>query len=332
MNWVRRNVLCLVALLMIRTALHGQAVATGVAGVVNDVVITIDDVEKFSRQALRTAYKQIYSSSWAMGNPARADEAWLKKRTEILRDALEQLIEHELILHEFKTAGYNLPEVYIEDHINNTIREEYGDRITLVKTLHEEHDTMEHYRKVIRDNLIIGLLTSKNVRQNIIISPKKIETYYKDNAEKYSVGDRAKVRVIVIGKTKRGAEEAAKLAAEVQKKAAGGADFSALADEFSDDARTKKGGERGWIENKEADLRKELREFAFSAQSGAISPVIATEEVFFIVKVEERETAHTRPLSEVRTEVEKTLKAVESERLRKKWITKLRNKSLVKYF
>jgi hypothetical protein len=37
-------------------------------------------------------------------------------------------------------------------------------------------------------------------------------------------------------------------------------------------------------------------------------------------------------LSEVREEVEQTLKSVETERLRKKWIAKLKAKSLVKYF
>jgi hypothetical protein len=39
-----------------------------------------------------------------------------------------------------------------------------------------------------------------------------------------------------------------------------------------------------------------------------------------------------RPLTEVRNDVEATLKGVERERLRKQWIAKLRAKAFVRYF
>ncbi len=48
--------------------------------------------------------------------------------------------------------------------------------------------------------------------------------------------------------------------------------------------------------------------------------------------VEEKKTAHVRPLTEVRDEIEATLRSEEYERLRQKWIDSLRQKSFIRSF
>jgi hypothetical protein len=48
--------------------------------------------------------------------------------------------------------------------------------------------------------------------------------------------------------------------------------------------------------------------------------------------VEDRRPAHTKPLAEVREEIERNLIAQENERLQKKWIDRLKAKSFVRYF
>lgn len=298
-----------------------QQVLNGVAAVVNDKVITRDDVEQYSIRALQAAAKQ-----------TRTQEAFEQKQIEIFRDSLELLIERQLILHEFETAGYNLPETIIDDYVNQQVREEFGDRISSVKTLHQRNQTFESYRKDIRDTFIITTMSRKNVTQSFIISPKRIEKFYNENLTRYQVGDRAKVRVIVIEKARHARGEPMKIATEVSRRARAGEDFAHLADETSDDARRNKGGDRGWVENNESDLRKELRDFVFQGKAGEISDPIDAEGAIFVVKIENRELAHQRPLSEVQQEVEQTLKIVETERLRKKWIAKLKAKSMIKYF
>jgi len=140
--------------------------------------------------------------------------------------------------------------------------------------------------------------------------------------------------MILIDKSRHAVGEPRKIADSVHGRAAAGEDFGKLADEFSDDARRFKGGlrgDQGWVENKDSDLRKELREFAFKAKAGDLSPVIETEGALFIVKVEGREDSRVRPLSEVRADVESTLKSVERERLRKQWINRLRAKAFIRF-
>lgn len=295
---------------------------TGMAAIVNDHVITFQEVQMSARRAMEAAVRQMRMSP---------DEL-RRREQEILRDSLEQLIDRRLILDEFVSAGYNLPDSIINDVVQGQIREEFGDRVTLMKTLRRMGQTFEDYRNDQRDAFIIHSMTMKNVNQNVFISPRKIEIYYDTHPDQFKQEEQAKIRMIVIDKSKHGLGEPTKMADEIQKRVAAGEDFSKLADEFSDDARRFKGGDRGWIENKDSDLRKELREFVFAAKPGDVSPTRDLETAIFILKVEERKPAGMRSLAEVRTEIEQTLRTTEMERLRKQWIGRLRKKSFVRYF
>ena len=328
MNWKRSGLsLLAAAVLVLPAGAAGTDLLNGVAAIVNESVITFDDVDLFTRRAMEASARQLL--------PRGRETEFEQRRQAILRDGLEQLIERELILHEFKTAGYNLPDSIIDDVVGARVKEEFGDRLTLTKTLHLRNQTYESFRKDERDAFVVAQMTIKNINQNLVISPKKIEKFYAENQEKYRVGDRAKVRMILLDKSRHAVGEPKKLAEEILAKAKAGADFGKLADESSDDARRFKGGlrgDQGWVENKDSDLRKELRDFAFNAKTGDLSPVIDTDGAVFLVKVEGRETARVRPLSETRDDVEATLKGAERDRLRKQWIAKLRAKAFVRYF
>ena len=53
---------------------------------------------------------------------------------------------------------------------------------------------------------------------------------------------------------------------------------------------------------------------------------------FYLLKVEEKKIAHTRPIAEMRDEIEKDLIAQERARLRTKWVERLKAKSFVRRF
>lgn len=295
---------------------------TGVAAIVNTHVITIQTVDQYAARAVEAARRQF----------GLRPEQFMQRRQEILRDSLEQLIERYLILDEFTSSGFNLPDSLITDVVDSQIREEFGDRVTLMKTLRRAGETFESFRNDQRDAFIITQMTLKNVNQNIFISPRKIERYYEENTNKFYIGESAKVRMIVIDKSKHARGEPQKIAEEVEEKIKAGGDFAKLADQYSDDARRIKGGDRGWIENKDSDLRPELRQFVFSSQPGSVSGVIDLDGAVFIVKVEERKAAGMRTIGEVRDEAEQMLRNLEKERLRKQWMAKLRKKSFIAYY
>ena len=89
----------------------------GVAVIVNDSIITYQEVERFVGQAVETLELQF----------ARQPQAMRERLIDLRRDGTEQLVERLLILHEFKTAGYNLPESIIDDTIKDRTRARYGE-------------------------------------------------------------------------------------------------------------------------------------------------------------------------------------------------------------
>jgi parvulin-like peptidyl-prolyl isomerase len=174
-------------------------------------------------------------------------------------------------------------------------------------------------------------MRSKNISQEIIISPYKIETYYAANKDKYKVEDQVKLRMIVLNKSKEaGGPDAVKLAEEILGKLKEGASFAEMASVYSQGSQRAQGGDWGWVDK--TVLRKDLAEKAFALKPGERSGVIETPEACYLMLVEDAKAAHVRPLAEVRNEIEKSLVLEQRDRLEKQWLAKLRKKTFVRYF
>ena len=93
------------------------------------------------------------------------------------------------------------PTVIVDQLVQDRIRERYGDRITLMKTLQAQGMTYEQFRKDVRDQYIISAMRAKNVSQEIVISPYKVETYYLAHQDDFKMEDEIKLRMIVLNKS-----------------------------------------------------------------------------------------------------------------------------------
>jgi peptidyl-prolyl cis-trans isomerase SurA len=287
---------------------------------VNDTIITFKDV----------LYRIGSDLDFLARQYATQPQLYEQKEKELKATCIKDLVETQLILHEFKTAGYNLPESWIEDQINKDIRT-YGDRLTLTKTLQARGITAEGHRKMIRERIIVDAMWRQNVPRDPVISPHKIESYYADHRSDFKVEDEVKLRMIVVtNQPNDNLFSAKKVAQELRAKIAEGAPFDEMAMVYSQDARRVDGGDRGWIDR--SVLRAELAEKAFTLKPGQCSEVIETPDGYYLILVEEARPAHVKPLSEVRDEIESTLKKHENDRLRAKWIDRLMSKSFVRYF
>jgi len=71
---------------------------------------------------------------------------------------------------------------------------------------------------------------------------------------------------------------------------------------------------------------------AFSLKPGELSDVLELAEGCYLMKVEEFHPAHTKPLNEVRGEIEKKLEGEQRQRLRKQWIERLKAKAFIRLF
>ncbi|MBI5383990.1 MAG: peptidylprolyl isomerase [Verrucomicrobia bacterium] len=301
-------------------ALAEQTLINGVAVIVNDAIITYQDVRLLVRGPMELAERQY-------GNQPLVLE---QKRKELQADGIEMLVDNKLILHDFKTTGYNLPESYIDDMIKERIKQRYGDRATMIKSLREEGWNFEDERQRVRDEFIIEQMRYLHVSKEVLISPQKILNFYEANKTNYAVADQVKLRMIMLRKPSSDNGAVKQLAEEILNKVKEGASFEEMAGIHSDGAERASSGDRGWVER--TALRKELADVAFSLQKGQRSGVIDLPEACFLMQVEDVRQAHVKPLTEVREDIEKNLLAQERARAQKKWLDRLRAKSFVRYF
>ena len=293
----------------------------GVNVVVNDSVITYDQVESSIIPMVET-----------LANQYRSDRPLFEQKLQQMRsEKIEDLVERKLILAEFKTAGYMLPESFIEDAIRDKIKKNfYGDRVRLTKTLQAEGITFDTFRQQERENIIVAAMREKNIsNEKILISPTKIENYYGDHKNDYKVEDQVKLRMIVINQAP-GAEPgtAKKIAQEVLTKIESGVPFAEMATIYTSGSQRSEGGDRGWKDR--SYFKPELSQVAFSLKPGQHSGVVEQPEACYLLLVEDVRLAHVRELAEVRSEVEETLKVQERNRLHKKWVERLKAKSFVR--
>jgi len=318
MNYFRFNLIFALALLA------GQPLraelADGVKAVVNDTVVTYSQVEEFTAPAADALRRQY----------ADEPDLFQQKLNDALGDSLEQLVERQLILRSFDTEGYQLPESVVDQLVQDRIRERFGDRVTFIKTLQAQGMTVEQFRKDVRDQYIVTALRQKNVSSEIVISPFKVETYYKAHQDDFKMEDQIKLRMIVLNKTAPDDTNTLQRATEILGEIKGGASFQEMASVYSEGSQKSQGGDWGWVER--SVLRKDLADAAFALKPGQVSGVIDTPQSVYLMLVEQTKLAHAKPLDEVRDEIEKTLRTQEQARLEKQWIEGLKKKTFIRYF
>jgi peptidyl-prolyl cis-trans isomerase SurA len=294
--------------------------ADGVKAIVNDTVITYAQVEDYAAPEIESLRRQ-YSDQ---------PDTFQQKLTGTLNDALEQLIERQLILRDFDVEGYKLPDSVVDGLVQDRIREQFGDRVTLMKTLQARNETLEKFREDIRDQYIVQQLRYKNISQEIVISPYKVENYYLAHQQDFKVEDEVKLRMIVLNKTSDADTNTLRMADEILADIKGGASFDQMASVYSQGSQKNQSGDWGWVER--SVLRKELADVAFTLKAGQTSGVIETPEACYLMLVEQTRPTHVKPLGEIRDEIETTLRAQEQAAVEKQWIESLKKKTFIRYF
>ncbi|EEF61809.1 PpiC-type peptidyl-prolyl cis-trans isomerase [Pedosphaera parvula Ellin514] len=292
----------------------------GIRAIVADSIITYQQVELLvGRDAdfIRHQYQN---------NP----QEYQLRMVDLMGKGLTNLIQRELVLHDFQNSGFNVPETIIDEIVQDRIKEKYSDRVQLTKQLQKEGLTFEQFKKQIRDDLIYREMYRKNVPETIM-SPHKIETFYQEHQADFKVADEIKTRIIVLNKPADDTEGSTKKRAqEIISQLKNGAAFSEMASVYSEGSTRAQGGDAGWQET--SVVLKPIAEAVSKLKSGEYTDVIETPTACFLVLLEDRRPAHVKPLRDVQDDIERTLTAQENFRLYRKWIDRIEKKTFVRFF
>jgi len=185
------------------------------------------------------------------------------------RDFLQTVIERELLLQEGVRKGLNKDDKVL--------------------------DKVEQFKQgLIIETLIEELCAGKDE-----VSDEEVKAYYKENKKKYLLGERVRVRHIMV----RTREEAQ----EIKRRLHQGEDFITLAQRYSIWPTKERGGDLGYIER--GMVNKSFERAAFALKNpGDLSDIVKTEFGYHIIRLEDRTKRHQLTFSEAQEEIRKLLR------------------------
>jgi parvulin-like peptidyl-prolyl isomerase len=318
-----RLVSCLI--LVSGTAL-AQSYSNGPAAAVQGKVITKSEV----RDTVR-AQEQILMAMYGATDPERMKKEIYETRA----NALDALIDRELILIEFAKVGGVIKPQYVDDQINNIVREAFkGDRDALVTELAKGGMSLKKFREMQEKNIVASVMKAKKAGDMPPATPKEVEEYYSKNVDKWRVGDQVKISTISVpkftGEAGSSPEKQRKLAEEIRAKVVGGADFAATARTYSQDSRAEFGGAWDWMPRTELDPM--IANTAMGLKTGGISQVLDKETNYIIVACDAKKLGAAPPMDKVRGDIQKMIEQEKSKKAIDEWMEQLRKKAVIRKF
>ncbi|MEQ1852496.1 MAG: peptidylprolyl isomerase [Chthoniobacteraceae bacterium] len=311
-------------LILIATAATGLSraaetqVLDGVAAVVNNEVITFTQVRELTA-ALENSLRSSYSG-----------DALTEKIKEVRLRAVNDLVERQLIIQEFQKMKGEIPPYAVDNSLNSIIREQFGgDRSAFLRTIAAQGLTIDRIRQMEQEKIIVQAMRSRQIKEEPIIPPGRIESYYREHRQEWTVNDEVKLRMIKIVPGDE-PDKKRKMIEEIRGKIVRGADFAGLARVYSEDSTQDRGGDWGWV--KHGDLNPEMERIVFTLPTGKVSEVLELNATYYLLLAEEKKGGVTKPLKEVRGEIEQRLLQIERQKQQQGWLERLRKKAYVKVY
>jgi peptidyl-prolyl cis-trans isomerase D len=233
----------------------------------------------------------------------------------------EEVVRTSLIAEKFRkllTDGISVSPAELDQEFryeNEKIKLDYAlakpDELA-ARSTPDEAETKAYFEKnkssfQIPDKRVVryGLLDLTQLRQSVTVTDDDLKRAYQDNLQQYQVQNRVHAEHILFlttGKTDAEVAEIRKTAENVLAQAKKGANFEDLASKYSEDpgSKTKK-GDLGWLVP--GQTVPEFEKAAFSLNKDEISDLIRTQYGFHIIKVLDKENAHTKPFDEVKDQI-----------------------------
>ena len=247
-------------------------------------------------------------------------------RDAVYRGVLDDLIALRLLNAELDRRKMEAKPAELEEALRE-LRGRFPNEKAYRDALAEQNLTPEQLRDRTRRSLLINQLIEQEVGKSIAVKPSEVATFYEQNPSRFTQPESVRVSHILIGVPANappaGRESARQRAAEVTQKARAGADFAALARQYSNDASRTRGGDLGFIVRGQA--QPPFEQAAFTLAPGQISDPIETVYGFHIIKGGEKRPSHAVPFGQAAAQVEQYLLDQKRQQQAREYVTRLKS-------
>ncbi len=167
---IRNSLLAVAVLVSFCSPAFAQSVLDGIAAEVS--LAGLKDVVTFSE------VRELVTNKERQAHQTFQGQALVEKIKEIRLAAINDLIDRTLILQDFKTKGYTIPEYLIDERVKEVIRDSFGgDRAAFMRTLAAQGMTLEKFRDFQRDSIIVQEMRRMATKGAATVTEQKVAEY-----------------------------------------------------------------------------------------------------------------------------------------------------------
>ncbi len=285
------GIIATAALLMI----NGVATTSGdtverIVAKVNGQIITLTELD----EEVKTALQQL--------GPPQSEEEQRRRAEEIPRMVLDTVIDNMLVIQVAEDRGLRVPSRFFEEWKRNIMAEmDLDDEVEFERQVKLQGGSVEALKKRFEEGLLLQEVRRIEVDSKVNVSQPEIEERYRLNIQDYTQPARMRLREIVVRFDDTNEIDQGQKARRLLQDVRQGADFAEVARMHSESGSRDAGGDLGFFN--EGELTEALSTAAAELGPGEVSEIIRLDTAFYIIRVEEKEEATTKPLEEVRNEV-----------------------------
>lgn len=287
-----------------------------IAAVVNGHPITLSELEERVQPEL---------------NRVPAGPAGEKQRKEILKQALEVIIDEKLVESEATSLGIEVTEDDLQKGIEQLARQNNMDAAQFRQALAQQNISLETVRDSLRRQQLVLRLLQYKVKPRKV-SDEEVQAAYASMNRNADFEVRARDIFIRAPASAPPAQQQAlrAKAEEALRRVKSGDPFAKVARDLSDGPTAKEGGDLGYFGR--GQLLPALEEPAFALEPGQVSGLIRTSGEgggYHILFVEDRRKIAARPLAEVQEEIRNRLANDSVMREREHYLAQLRKSAQI---
>jgi peptidyl-prolyl cis-trans isomerase SurA len=303
----------------------GPMEVNGIAAKVNGRVVTKNEVSFM----LAPIYAQLSAQF-----PRRGKEFY-SKLEEAKKNILQELIDRQIILDEFKQLGASINAHAVDDEIKRQINNLYsGDKSKFNEELKKSRLTMEGYRTMTLEKMIVQAMRQQQFSDAPPPLPNEIQNEYAQmkNMMRNISKDMITFEKIFIPISDPAdpavtRDTQLELAEQIVADLKAGKEFAPLAKAHSKDAFADKGGVQADVPR--SDISAEFAAIFFDAKEGDLIGPLVDANGFTIVKPTKITLGPAPALSEIRDMVEERVRKKKTSAQYERWIESRRKRAMV---
>jgi peptidyl-prolyl cis-trans isomerase C len=241
-----------------------------------------------------------------------------KQRDAINRQALDTLIDMELLYQESQRRGFEVAEERIEQQVSN-LRSQFADEEGFAGALEQIGISKDELRTEFKRQIAIQDMIDLDIAPSVSVLDQEPRDYYDNNPGFFATPEQVQARhILILAGPDAGEEEksaARSRIEEIRSRILAGEDFAELASQFSEDGSSAYGGDLGYFQREQ--MVKPFADAAFSLEIGQLSGIVTTEYGYHLLQVTAKKAESIIPYEEIQARIvqylhrEKAMAAIE---------------------